>query len=74
MSILHTISFIIILIISRMIYLNMFPVEKYTNIIDQGSEFYLSPIRVRDYQDIISITESQLINTNDLSEYEKKNV
>jgi hypothetical protein len=74
MSILHTISFIIILIISRMIYLNMFPVEKYTNIIDQGSEFYLSPIRVRDYQDIISITESQLINTNDLSEYEKRNV
>jgi hypothetical protein len=57
-----------------MIYLNMFPVEKYTNIIDQGSEFYLSPIRVRDYQDIISITESQLINTNDLSEYEKRNV
>ncbi len=59
-------------------YLNLYSIEKYNdmgaNIIDQGSDFYLSPIRVRDYQDIISITESQLINTNDLKQYLRINV
>jgi hypothetical protein len=59
-------------------YLNLYNIEKYsdisTNIIDQRSDFYLSPIRVRDYQDIISITESQLINTNDINQYENINV
>jgi hypothetical protein len=50
---------------------NLFKVEKYIDLdkIDsydisyRDSDFYLSPIRVRDYQDIISITESQLIET-----------
>jgi hypothetical protein len=75
---LYIIIFIIILIISRTMYLNLYNIEKYsdisTNIIDQRSDFYLSPIRVRDYQDIISITESQLINTNDINQYENINV
>ena len=44
---------------------NIKPIEKYMNLdsSDRDSDFYLSPIRVRDYQDIISITESQLIET-----------
>ena len=44
---------------------NTKPIEKYMNLdsSDRDSDFYLSPIRVRDYQDIISITESQLIET-----------
>ena len=42
---------------------NFFIHESYINNQNDGG-FYLSDIRTRDYQDVISITESQLIKTN----------
>ena len=37
-------------------------------------DFYLSNVRTRDYQDVISITESQIIDTNFLEKIFKKKI
>ena len=37
-------------------------------------DFYLSNMRTRDYQDVISITESQIIDTNFLEKIFKKKI
>ena len=39
---------------------------------DNEDDFYLSNMRTRDYQDVISITESQIIDTNFLEKIFKK--
>ena len=41
---------------------------------DNEDDFYLSNMRTRDYQDVISITESQIIDTNFLEKILKKNL
>jgi len=49
--------------------------ENYNNYNDSNNnedDFYLSNMRTRDYQDVISITESQIIDTNFLEKNFKK--
>jgi hypothetical protein len=54
-----SISWFLILMIIIILFLGYYNKEKFTDDI-----FYSSSIRLRDFQDVLSITESQAIKTN----------
>ena len=52
--------FLLVLLLNMNNYINNKIKENY----DDEDVFYLSNMRTRDYQDVISVTESQIVNKN----------